>query len=58
MIAEGVENETQVGLLRRLGCEYRQGHVFSRPLSAEAAKNLLAGWMPERVAARGEAGPV
>ena len=29
-IAEGVENEAQLSELRRLGCDYAQGHLFSR----------------------------
>ena len=32
-IAEGVENEAQLSELRRLGCEFAQGHLFSRPLA-------------------------
>ncbi len=34
-IAEGVENEAQLAELRRLGCDYAQGHLFSRPLAPE-----------------------
>jgi diguanylate cyclase (GGDEF)-like protein/PAS domain S-box-containing protein len=30
-VAEGVENETQRDILARLGCEYYQGFLFSRP---------------------------
>ena len=30
VIAEGVENEAQLSELRRLGCDYAQGHLFSR----------------------------
>jgi diguanylate cyclase (GGDEF)-like protein len=41
VIAEGVENEAQVSELRRLGCDYAQGHYFSRPLSVERASALL-----------------
>jgi diguanylate cyclase (GGDEF)-like protein/PAS domain S-box-containing protein len=41
VIAEGVENEAQVSELRRLGCDYAQGHFFSRPLSPEKIADLL-----------------
>ena len=34
VIAEGVETEEQVRLLRDLGCEMVQGYYFSRPLKA------------------------
>ncbi len=40
-IAEGVESEAQLGELRRLGCDYGQGHLFSRPLAAEQVTQLL-----------------
>ncbi len=40
-IAEGVENEAQVAELRRLGCDYAQGHLFSRPLAPEKVTQLL-----------------
>ncbi|MGH8605548.1 MAG: EAL domain-containing protein, partial [Gammaproteobacteria bacterium] len=32
VIAEGVETEGQLAILRRLGCEEGQGYLFSRPL--------------------------
>lgn len=32
VIAEGVENESQLKILKELGCELVQGFVFSRPL--------------------------
>ena len=40
-IAEGVENEAQLSELRRLGCDFAQGHLFSRPLAAEKVTSLL-----------------
>ncbi|HEX2097170.1 MAG TPA: EAL domain-containing protein [Solirubrobacterales bacterium] len=40
-IAEGVESEAQVAELRRLGCDYAQGHLFSRPLAPEKVTQLL-----------------
>jgi diguanylate cyclase (GGDEF)-like protein len=41
VIAEGVETEEQLALLRVLGCHYGQGFLFSRPLSPEAVMTLL-----------------
>jgi diguanylate cyclase (GGDEF)-like protein/PAS domain S-box-containing protein len=40
-IAEGVENEAQLSELRRLGCDYAQGHLFSRPLAPRKVTELL-----------------
>jgi diguanylate cyclase (GGDEF)-like protein/PAS domain S-box-containing protein len=40
-IAEGVENEAQLSELRRLGCDYAQGHLFSRPLAPQKVTSLL-----------------
>jgi diguanylate cyclase (GGDEF)-like protein/PAS domain S-box-containing protein len=42
--AEGVETEEQATLLRRLGCRHAQGHLFARPMSAEA----MSAFLPER----------
>lgn len=35
VVAEGVETQDQLDLLRRQGCDFVQGYLFSRPLSAE-----------------------
>jgi diguanylate cyclase (GGDEF)-like protein/PAS domain S-box-containing protein len=40
-IAEGVESEAQLSELRRLGCDFAQGHLFSRPLAPENVTALL-----------------
>jgi diguanylate cyclase (GGDEF)-like protein/PAS domain S-box-containing protein len=39
--AEGVETETQLALVRELGCELAQGFHFHRPLPAERVTELL-----------------
>ncbi|MDQ8755308.1 EAL domain-containing protein [Sphingosinicella sp. LHD-64] len=41
-VAEGVANEEQLALVRALGCDRVQGYIFSRPVSAAAARALLA----------------
>src|SRR5215213_757679 len=46
VIAEGVENEAQLSELRRLGCDYAQGHLFSRALPAEKISHVLAEGFP------------
>ncbi|MBI2431383.1 MAG: EAL domain-containing protein [Candidatus Hydrogenedentes bacterium] len=42
VIAEGIETDEQLRVLRELHCEYGQGYYFSPPLEAEAAYKLLA----------------
>jgi EAL domain-containing protein (putative c-di-GMP-specific phosphodiesterase class I) len=41
VIAEGVETEEQFCKLRELHCDYIQGFLLSRPLSASVAEDLL-----------------
>ena len=35
VLAEGVEDKTQLTILRELGCEYIQGYYYSKPLTKE-----------------------
>jgi len=48
VVAEGIEKEEQLGLLRALGCEFGQGYLFSRPIEAGAAASLLTTGLPLR----------
>jgi diguanylate cyclase (GGDEF)-like protein len=41
VIAEGVETETQLEKLQKLGCEYCQGFLLSPPIDAKAARVML-----------------
>ncbi len=41
VIAEGVENEVQLAELRRLGCDYAQGHLFHAAIPAAEVSRLL-----------------
>jgi EAL domain-containing protein (putative c-di-GMP-specific phosphodiesterase class I) len=42
VVAEGVENEGQRTRLLDLGCDVGQGFLFSKPVEAEAAEQLLS----------------
>jgi diguanylate cyclase (GGDEF)-like protein len=41
VVAEGIETLAQLTELRELGCEYGQGYLFARPLTAEALSVML-----------------
>jgi diguanylate cyclase (GGDEF)-like protein/PAS domain S-box-containing protein len=41
VIAEGVENEVQLAELRRLGCDYAQGHLFHAAMPEPQVSRLL-----------------
>jgi EAL domain-containing protein (putative c-di-GMP-specific phosphodiesterase class I) len=41
VIAEGVETQSQLEILNKLGCTGYQGYLFSKPLSVQAITSLL-----------------
>jgi len=41
MVAEGIEQVTQLDRVRRLGCHLGQGFLFSRPVDARCLESLL-----------------
>ncbi len=41
VVAEGVENESELDALRKLGCRFVQGYLSGRPLEAQQARALL-----------------
>ena len=46
-LAEGVETEQQLGLLRELGCDHAQGFYFSHAVEADRATDMISkggGW--------------
>jgi EAL domain-containing protein (putative c-di-GMP-specific phosphodiesterase class I) len=43
VVAEGVETEEQLKLLRLLRCDQMQGYLFSRPVAKQALEQLLSG---------------
>jgi EAL domain-containing protein (putative c-di-GMP-specific phosphodiesterase class I) len=42
VVAEGVETNEQLALLRKLGCENGQGYFFSKPLDVAGAEKIIA----------------
>jgi diguanylate cyclase (GGDEF)-like protein/PAS domain S-box-containing protein len=42
LIAEGVETEAQLAVIRSLGCQQAQGYLFSKPLPADEIEKYLA----------------
>ncbi len=45
VISEGVEEPDQLETLKDIGCDFVQGFIWGRPLSAEAVEELVAGIM-------------
>lgn len=41
VVAEGIETESQLDVLRNLGCDYGQGYLMAKPQSRENAEKLL-----------------
>ncbi len=48
VVGEGIETEAQRALLESFGCDLGQGFLFSRPVPAEKAVGLLAGFAEDR----------
>jgi EAL domain-containing protein (putative c-di-GMP-specific phosphodiesterase class I) len=44
VVAEGVEEQSQIAVLRDLGVEFVQGYVYSKPLPAAEASAFLDKW--------------
>ena len=52
-IAEGIETESQLSILRNLNCDYAQGYLFSKPLPKEEMETQLYQrhiWFPQSFA--------
>ncbi len=50
VIAEGIETESQLGILQNLGCEYGQGYLMSRPQPIDVIDELIRKkhfWLPQ-----------
>jgi len=49
VVAEGIENEQQLALLRSLRCHAAQGYLFARPLDEVKATEILSTGLAPRV---------
>jgi diguanylate cyclase (GGDEF)-like protein len=43
VVAEGIETEAEVAVLRKLGCRFAQGYLFGRPIAEAAFMRRLDG---------------
>ncbi|HEY6497832.1 MAG TPA: sensor domain-containing phosphodiesterase [Streptosporangiaceae bacterium] len=43
VVAEGIENQRQLRVLRELGCGYGQGFLVARPMAAPGVESLING---------------
>jgi len=51
VIAEGIETESQLNILKNLGCDYGQGYLMSKPLPNDVMEELLhrkQEWLPSK----------
>ena len=46
ILAEGVEDQEQLALLRDKGCEVYQGFYFSKPIQVQAFEQLMLEYTP------------
>lgn len=44
IIVEGIEVESQLAIVRDLGCEFGQGYLFAKPLPVEEAEKVIQAW--------------
>jgi EAL domain-containing protein (putative c-di-GMP-specific phosphodiesterase class I) len=44
VVAEGLENNESLDILKNMGCDYIQGYFLSRPMTSEAFVEWLGGY--------------
>ena len=50
MVAEGIEKDEQLELVRSVDCEFGQGFLFSKPVDPARAASMVRDGLPERPA--------
>ncbi len=48
VVAEGIERQEQMAMLKNLGCELGQGYLFSKPVDSVSVEQLLASRQPNQ----------
>ena len=43
IVAEGIETESQASIIREMGAQFGQGYLYSKPVTAAEALELLQG---------------
>ena len=56
-VAEGIENQAELDVLREIGCEAGQGYLFQRPMEESQFARFLQQW-PQQMPAFGFAAPL
>jgi EAL domain-containing protein (putative c-di-GMP-specific phosphodiesterase class I) len=49
VVAEGVDDESHIEILKECGCDYGQGYLFSKPLPSDKADNFLSQFFKTRI---------
>ncbi len=49
LVAEGIETNEQLTQLKRLGCQFGQGYLFSRPLSSDKMANFFTAALQKQI---------
>ena len=51
VVAEGVETQEQLAVLKMRGCDESQGYLFSKPIASDGFTRLLGGAPPPQARA-------
>ncbi|HBR58377.1 MAG TPA: hypothetical protein DEA22_13070, partial [Blastocatellia bacterium] len=54
VVAEGIETDRQLEMLRSLGCKHGQGYLFSKPVDKNEAEKLLSSGLKYFTAGSGQ----
>lgn len=49
VVAEGIDDEEHIGMLRDFSCDYGQGYFFSKPMPADEAEKFISAYYTRRM---------